>query len=125
MEEVNDVKGVIYYKFKIPVYINTKENVVLNVEDILYKEVLRVLSLLPRGTKHLGTEEAQVIDLNLRYLMKFQNDIFVDGAELIDTMLIDTISYHRGLGFKANGEIVAFNGNNCFNYSDFIKSERS
>lgn len=113
LETISD--GEIKYKFRVS-HILTRPNNKSN-DEIIHEEVVRVLSMLPKGTTYVKTVKLPVVNLFNEYVITFHNEIFQTGAELKDML-----DYRREISVSKSGETKHFNISNAFNFNDIIRT---
>ena len=51
-------------------------------DDTLQKEIDLLLSILPRGSKWISTEQKGITDLTIPFVIKFEHPLFADGSKI-------------------------------------------
>ncbi len=81
------------------------------------RDLSSMLNKMPYGTSIHSIEPLPIVGLFVEFEIKLHNDIFKDGAEIIDNS-----SWTRRIGFRPNGDIVEFNSDDNYNLEEVVVS---
>lgn len=107
--------GIAIYKVRKSVagnYISNKPIGELSLHEITY-----IISNMPPNTSIASINKSAIIGLYVEYVVELSNPIFKDGG-----VIEDNIQYMRDIAFTANGEMVQFDKNLGFNYTDVFRT---